>query len=89
MPKWSQKQKEEIVEALVEKGAQLPCPRCGNTQFSLLDGFYNQPIQPELGSIMLGGPSIPSVVTVCTRCGFMSQHALGALGLLPREKRNE
>jgi hypothetical protein len=23
------------------------------------------------------------VTVVCTRCGFISQHALGALGLLP------
>ena len=85
MPEWSQEQKETIVRALMEKGARLPCPRCGNPNFTLLDGFFNQPIHPELGNIMLGGPSIPSVVTVCTRCGFMSQHALGALGLLPKE----
>jgi hypothetical protein len=85
MPEWSQEQKEKIVKALMERGAQSPCPRCGNPNFTLLDGFFNQPIQPELGNIILGGPSIPSVVTVCTHCGFISQHALGALGLLPKE----
>ena len=85
MPEWSQEQKESIAKTLAEAGAELPCPRCGNPSFRLLDGFFSQPIQPELGNIVLGGPSIPSVLTVCTRCGFISQHAVGALGLLPKE----
>ena len=83
MPEWSQEQKDRIIKALTEKGVELPCPRCGNSNFTLVNGYFAQPIQPELGSITLGGPNIPSVVTVCTRCGFISQHALGALGLLP------
>lgn len=86
MPEWSQEQKERIAKTLTEAGAQLPCPRCGNPNFTLLDGFFNQPIQAELGDIVLGGPNIPSVLTVCTRCGFISQHAAGALGLLPKER---
>ena len=61
----------------------MPCPRCASTEFSVADGYLNQTIQGELSGVVIGGPSIPSALIVCTNCGFMSQHALGALGLLP------
>lgn len=86
MQQISEERKKEIVKALEDRGAKLPCPRCGNQQFTLLDGYFNQSIQTELKGMVLGGPSIPSVVIACNRCGFLSQHALGALGLLPREE---
>ena len=82
----SQEQKEEIINALIEKGVKLPCPRCGNNNFTLLDGYFNQTIQTELKGMVIGGPSVPSIVVACTRCGFLSQHALGVLGLLPKEE---
>jgi ribosomal protein S27AE len=78
-----QEEKDKIIKALEERLAKLPCPRCGNQQFSLADGYFSQPLQENLGGIVLGGPAIPSVVVVCNKCGFISQHALGALGLLP------
>jgi len=81
----TEEEKQRIIKALEEHGASLPCPRCGNQQFTLLDGYFNQTIQTELKGMVIGGPSVPSVVVVCTRCGYMSQHALGALGLLPKE----
>lgn len=80
-----EEEKQRIIKALEEHGASLPCPRCGNQQFTLLDGYFNQTIQTELKGMVIGGPSVPSVVVVCTRCGYMSQHALGVLGLLPKE----
>lgn len=86
MSELSQEQKQKIIKALEEHEARLPCPRCGNQSFMLLGGYFNQTIQTELSSIALGGPSVPSVVTACKRCGFLSQHALGVLGLLPREE---
>jgi len=82
-------QKKRIVEALEKAGARMPCPRCGNTSFSLLDGYFNQPVQTELGGLVLGGPSVPSVVVVCSKCGYLSQHALGTLGLLPKPSAEE
>ena len=87
MSELSQEQKNKIIKALMDRGARLPCPRCGNQNFTLVDGYFNQPIQKELGGIVLGGPSIPSIVVVCTRCGYLSQHALGVLGLLPKEEK--
>jgi len=83
-------QKQKIIKALEERGARLPCPRCGNNSFTLLDGYFNQTVQTDLKGMVLGGPSVPSVVVACNRCGYLSQHALGALGLLPQEEaKNE
>lgn len=86
MPELTQDQKSRIVEELRKRGVTLPCPRCGNPHFTLLDGYFNQPVSVEIGAVVLGGKTVPSVVTFCTRCGFLSQHALGALGLLPDAK---
>jgi hypothetical protein len=91
MQKMSSDEKQKIVETLNSKGARLPCPRCGNTSFTLLDGYFEQPIQSELVSrFIISGPSIPSVVVICNKCGYMSQHAIGVLGLMPnKEKKHE
>ncbi len=82
----SEQRKQEIIKALDEHGARLPCPRCGNPNFILIDGYFNQTIQTELQGLVLGGPSVPSVVVACSKCGFLSQYALGILGLLPKEE---
>jgi ribosomal protein S27AE len=85
----SSEQKRQVVEALEKAGAKLPCPRCANSNFTLLDGYFNQPVQATLGGLVLGGPSVPSAVVVCTRCGYLAQHALGVLGMLPKETGEE
>lgn len=78
-------EKQKIINALKDKQALLPCPRCNKQKFTLLDGYFNQSIQQSLQTgLVIGGPSIPSVVIVCENCGYMSQHALGVLGLLPK-----
>lgn len=82
----SNEKKQEIIKALEERGVKLPCPRCGNEDFTLFDGYFNQPLQAHFKGMALGGLSVPSVVVACTRCGYLSQHALGALGLLHREE---
>ncbi|MEI6135493.1 MAG: hypothetical protein WCP72_11005 [Desulfomonile sp.] len=82
MAEISDGEKQKIVAALEQRDAKKPCPRCGNQNFSLLGGYFNQPIQTQLSGLVIGGPSVPSVVVICSNCGFMAQHALGALGLL-------
>ena len=82
----TQEQKDKIIKALVERGAKLPCPRCGNDTFTLLDGYFNEIIQSEPKGIVLGGRTVPSIAVACNRCGYLSQHALGVLGLLPKEE---
>jgi ribosomal protein S27AE len=76
-------EKDKIIKVLEERFAKQPCPRCGFQQFTLANGYFNQPLQEKLSGLVLGGPAIPSVAVICTRCGFISQHALGVLGLLP------
>ncbi|MCK4814176.1 hypothetical protein KA005_00275 [bacterium] len=85
MNKMTAKEKQKIVGILSKKGAVHPCPRCGEKGFTLLDGYFNQTIQQTLGggNTFIGGPSVPSIVVVCNNCGYMSQHALGVLGLMP------
>ena len=78
-------QKKKIIAALEDAGAKRPCPRCGSSHFSLVDGYFTSVVQEDVGSILLDGQNIPSVIVVCVQCGFLSQHALGALGLLPQE----
>lgn len=76
--------KKKVAAALEERKALRPCPRCGHEGFTMVDGLFNQPLQKELGGLVIGGPAVPSVVIACTNCGFLSQHALGMLGLLQK-----
>ena len=84
---FSEEQYNKINAILTERKAVLPCPRCGNTYFSLLHGFVSLPVQnPTAENAVNGGPAIPCVVTVCNNCGFLSNHALGVLGLLANQE---
>ena len=83
-------QKKKVIQALQEKGSVLPCPRCGNQNFTLIDGYFNQPLQKQLSNnLVIGGPSIPSVGVVCNKCGFIAHHAVGVLGLMPSVDENK
>jgi hypothetical protein len=85
---FSTEKRSEIIAALERANANEPCPRCRHNEFTLIDGYVNVLTHPHFsGALVLGGPTIPTVVTVCTRCGFISQHAVGALSLSPQEVR--
>lgn len=73
--------REQIIEKIKGKGATNPCPRCNNSKFTVLGISYLQLIEKP-GEIKLGGPNIPVVLVACENCGFVSEHALGAFGLL-------
>lgn len=87
----SQEDKQKVIQELNKKlgpsGAK--CPMCGNKHFIIADGYFNTFVQDDLNDINLGGPSIPSISIICSNCGFMSQHALGVLGLLPKQNSDE
>jgi len=86
MEKLTEAQKQEIIKRLGERGAKLPCPRCGNKEFTVLDGYFSQSIHTKIGAgVIIGGATVPSAVIACKRCGYLVQHALGILGLLPEE----
>jgi hypothetical protein len=81
-------QREWVARRLRELGATRPCPRCSHPDFSLLESVLAIPIG---SSSQFPGQweSIRAVVCVCTRCGFLSQHALGVLGQLPLPRYGE
>lgn len=82
----TQEQKDLIAKSLQERGAKLPCPRCGNDKFIVVDGYFVQTLQKQMTGMTIGGTSIPSAVVACNKCGFLIQHALGVLGLLRRKE---
>jgi hypothetical protein len=80
-------QREKIKEELVKKVPNLTCPMCQNKSFAMAEGYFSNTLQADLNSIALGGQAIPTIGIICNNCGFVSQHAIGRLGLLP--KNNE
>ncbi|RLG70953.1 MAG: hypothetical protein DRO11_05335 [Methanobacteriota archaeon] len=82
IPELSEDERQKIRDALKKRGAGLPCPRCGNKSFSLLDGYLMHTIQTSLEDVPAGEQVVPTVAVVCDRCGYLSHHALGILGLL-------
>ncbi len=83
----SESEKKEIIQKLSDRNMKTVCPMCGQNKFIIADGYFNHPMQPNLQGFIIGGPSIPSIAIVCSNCGFMSQHALGVLGLLKGNKK--
>ena len=77
---------ENIIKALQEKNVNLPCHRCGSTNFDVVSTTVF-PINQNLNSISVGGPSIPAVIIACSNCGVLSTHALAPLGLVNLEAK--
>lgn len=67
-----------LASALDRKGASLPCPRCGNSQFQIV-GESVISIQEDPAVFQVGGPGIPSVVVGCAKCGCLFHHATNLL----------
>jgi ribosomal protein S27AE len=84
MSEWTQEQREDISKRLQDNGVNRPCPRCGHTQFSLIDGYAVFGMVDRLDDDGVQN-LIPSVCVACSRCGFLTFHALGPLGLLPKQ----
>lgn len=87
----NQEQKQKIVIELGKRLPKMVCPMCSHKKFVLVEGYFNNNLQQDFDSFSIGGSSIPSIAIICENCGFVSQHALGVLGLLPKEniKKNE
>jgi hypothetical protein len=75
---------DKIINALNSKGVNKPCPRCGHLHFSVVEETFI-PINHDPNAVVAGGPVVPTVIVACSNCGFVTQHALGALGLAPVE----
>lgn len=74
-------QQEQIVHRLRELGATLPCPRCAAASFSLVKELSAVLVAPGAGTVRADGLTLPAVILMCNQCGFLSPHALTALGL--------
>lgn len=86
----SQEEKQEIANRLNDRIHGLTCPMCHQVGgFIIADGYINNTMQDEIKKIHLGGTSIPTIALICSNCGFISQHALGVLGLLPNNVNKE
>lgn len=85
----TEKEKIEIKEAVEKKLHDLTCPMCKNKNFTMADGYFFNSMQTDANSINLGGQAIPTIGLICSNCGFVSQHALGVLGILDKLKKNK
>lgn len=71
-----------ILNKIIEKvNPVYSCPLCGNNKATLIDGLLNNYIVDfkKMGSVQLGGTSVPVAMLACTKCGFISQHSIGVL----------
>lgn len=80
---------QRVANELTARGATTPCNRCGSKSFTIAKDFINLSMQPSLGSIIIGGASIPTAAVICTHCGAITLHALGVLGLLPQSDEHQ
>lgn len=85
----SDEEKQKIAQKLNVAGVKNICPMCGNNQFIMGSGYFKHGIQNSLSDTVIGGPSIPVIPIICNKCGFISQHAIGVLGLLESKKEVE
>lgn len=80
-------EKEKIINVLVKKAPNMSCPICQGKTFTVADGYSQEQLQEDYRSrVGTGERIIPSFCIICTNCGFISHHALGAVGLIKEEK---
>ena len=84
-----QERKEELIAELKKRGVPRACPMCSRNKWTMADGYFNTTLQTNLTGVSIGGLGIPSIGIICSNCGFISHHALGILGQLPKESATE
>jgi len=77
----------ELDARLEREGKKMACPMCGHKHLGFADGAHINLLQDDIDALRLSGQNIPAVVIICVNCGFMSQHAIGAL--IPLDKWRE
>lgn len=82
-------QKIKIKEEIDKRIQRLTCPMCQTSGFVMADGYFNNTMQTDFNSFTIGGQSIPTIAIICNNCGFVSQHAIGILGLLSQEQNKK
>ena len=64
----------KIIESLDSRAGDFHCPICGNEKFFIADGLTEKNL--------INGLKVPCAVIVCNKCGFVSEQAIGVLGLM-------
>lgn len=77
--------KQRIISILNNRIENFVCPICHKGKFSLVDGYSSCGLSDNYNNINLGGRMLPFVMIVCNNCGFISQHAIGSLGMLDKK----
>ena len=72
------------IESRINNSRVPQCRYCGGNKFTTTDSMASVLIGKDLNAISIG-PSIPSGMIVCEKCGHIEFFALGALGLLKKE----
>lgn len=85
----TQEERLKILKALDERKISSLCPFCKKGTLTLVDGYVGHFLNEDYSKQMLSGRYMPSILLVCNHCGFLSMHALGALGLLPHNDQSE
>ena len=76
--------REKIAKLLTDRGASLPCHRCGKSQFTVLEAYSTFTLQENpFKTMVLGGKVVPVALIACNNCGAITPHALGPLNLIP------
>lgn len=79
----------KIKEEIDKRISNIKCPMCKSENFGIADGYFINSMQDDFNNFFLGGPSIPTIAIICGNCGFVSQHALGVLGLIPQNQKDK
>lgn len=83
---FTEDQRKRLIDALTTRigkdGRCLRCPMCDNKDFALGEGHFSPVVQNTPGAVKLAGRTLPTTYIICRHCGFVSQHALGVLGLM-------
>jgi ribosomal protein S27AE len=72
-------ERENIAKVLAERGVTLPCPRCGDSNWKVLDAYISNPLTQDVENVIVGGPVLPTVAVICTKCGFVAEHLAAAI----------
>lgn len=82
-------ERNKIAKILSERIGNFTCPICKRGHFSLIDGYSSYALTDNYRKINIDGKIIPFTMLVCDNCGFITQHALGTIGLIDRTDSNE
>lgn len=83
-------EKDKIIRRFWEIIPEPICPMCKGREFSVLDSYLVNPVIDDYRKPQaLMRRSVPTVSIVCTKCGFISQHSMGVMGLLDGRSTSE